>query len=84
MLAIPSVAIINPVKDKATVFVVDAQSIAHIREIKTGMVTEGFTEVVSGLNEGQSVVTVGQVNLRDGDTVRIGEEYNKGIIGESE
>ncbi|MGA3172660.1 MAG: efflux RND transporter periplasmic adaptor subunit [Chthoniobacteraceae bacterium] len=70
-LAAPSVAILNPVGDQATVFVVDDQNRAHIREIRPGMMADGMTEILDGLQEGEKVVTVGQMELHDGDHVTI-------------
>jgi len=69
-LAITSTAIVDPVGDKATVFVVDQNNVAHGREIRYGTVAEGFTQVIDGLHEGERVVTVGHLELHDGDKVR--------------
>jgi multidrug efflux pump subunit AcrA (membrane-fusion protein) len=60
----------NPVGDHATVFVVDQNSIAHLRQVRHGLMAEGLTEIKDGLQEGELVVTVGQQELRDGDRVR--------------
>ena len=70
-LAVPSVAVLNPVEDRATVFVVDAGNRAHIREIRTGLMADGMMEVLDGLKKGERVVTVGQLELREGDKVSI-------------
>lgn len=70
-LAVPSVAVLNPTGDKAIVFVVDGNRRAHIREIQPGLAAEGMTEILGGLEEGEKVVTVGQLELRDGDRVAI-------------
>lgn len=76
-LSIPSITIINPVGDHASLFVVDKNNIAHLRPIKIGTMAEGFTEIISGLEEGERVVTVGQLYLHDNDIVRIGDELNE-------
>jgi hypothetical protein len=34
-----------------------------------------MSEILSGVEEGDNVVTVGQLDLRDGDKVRIGKGY---------
>jgi len=52
------------------VFVVE-NNVAHYVEILTGLTGSGVTEVVSGLEVGQQLVTVGQAYLMEGDTVRI-------------
>jgi membrane fusion protein (multidrug efflux system) len=67
-LAVPSTAIINPVGDRATVFVVD-HGVAHIRQVRCGMASHGMTEILSGLQEGEQVVTVGQLYLQGNDKV---------------
>jgi membrane fusion protein (multidrug efflux system) len=70
-LAVPSVAILNPVGDKATLFIVDGGNRAHIREIRPGLMADGMTEILDGLQEGEKVVTVGQLELHEGDRVTI-------------
>lgn len=72
-IAIPNLSVINPTGQRATVFVVDNDNIAHLIEIKIGLVTEGYTEVLSGLKEGDRIVAVGMRGLRDKDKVRIWE-----------
>jgi membrane fusion protein (multidrug efflux system) len=72
-LAVPSTAIMNPVGDRATVFTVDKEKRAHLREIRRGMMIGGMTELLDGVQEGDSVVTVGQMELRDNDRVRVNE-----------
>jgi len=69
-LAVVSTALMNPVGDRATVFVVDQSSIAHLRQVRCGLMSEGLTEIKDGLQEGELVVTVGQQELHDGDRVR--------------
>jgi membrane fusion protein (multidrug efflux system) len=69
-LTVVSTALMNPVGDHATVFVVDQNNIAHLRPVRYGLRAEGFTEIKDGLQEGELVVTVGQQELRDGDRVR--------------
>ena len=71
VLAIPSSAVINPVGDQAAVFVVDKEDKAHLRQIRSGMVVEGMTEVLTGVEEGEQVVTAGQSGLRDNDKVQV-------------
>ena len=68
-LCIPSIAVMNPVGDHATVFVVEDGLRAQLRELRTGIVGGGMTEVLSGVQEGEAVVTVGQLGLNDHDLV---------------
>jgi membrane fusion protein, multidrug efflux system len=78
-LAVPSTAVINPVGDKATVYVVDRDNRAHVREIRRGLLIGGMTEVLDGLQEGEEVVTVGTQELRDNDKVSVNQSapWNK-------
>lgn len=68
-LVIPSDAILSS-NDVQYVFVVE-DGVAHYAEITTGLIGSGVTEVLSGLKEGQQLVTVGQAYLAEGDAVRI-------------
>jgi membrane fusion protein, multidrug efflux system len=68
-LAVPSTAIMNPVGDRAMVFVVTKDKRAHLREIRPGLTSSGMTEILAGLNEGDEVTTVGQFGLHDNDRV---------------
>jgi RND family efflux transporter MFP subunit len=70
-LAVPSTAVINPVGDKAIVFVVDNENRAHIREVRRGPSIGGMTELLEGVQEGEQVVTVGTQELRDNDRVDV-------------
>lgn len=51
------------------VFVVENQ-VARAREVSTGIDTTLFTEILSGLNEGETVVISPGQNLKDGSPVR--------------
>ena len=68
--AIPKIAIINQT-DQSAVFVVNSDLIAHRRLIKVGLSRDGLTEVLSGLKEGEQVITVGQKFIKEGDKVKI-------------
>jgi len=52
------------------VFVVEGDRAKYV-EITTGLTGNGVTEVASGLEAGQQLVTVGQSYLADGDAVRV-------------
>jgi membrane fusion protein, multidrug efflux system len=71
-IAVPSVSVIDPVGDKATVFVVDPkEGRAHARVIRRGLMADGMIEILDGLEEHDEVVTVGQLDLRDNDRVNV-------------
>src|SRR5439155_13622673 len=73
---VPSVAIINPSGDRASVFVVDSRGHANLRNVSLGIVANAMTEVTSGLTEGERVVTVGQLYLRENDKIRSTSKSN--------
>ena len=68
-VVVPSEAILTSA-DTQYVFVVEGDAARYV-EITTGLTGNGVTEVLSGLSEGQQLVTVGQAYLSDGDLVRI-------------
>jgi RND family efflux transporter MFP subunit len=70
VLAVPSIAIMNPSGEQASVFVVDGTSHANLRKVRPGIVVDAMTEITDGLKEGDKVVTVGQFYLKDNDKVR--------------
>jgi membrane fusion protein, multidrug efflux system len=78
-LSVPSTAVINPVGDKAIVYVVDKDNRAHVREVRRGLLIGGMTEILDGLQEGEEVVTVGTQELRDNDRVVVNQSapWNK-------
>jgi len=69
-LQIPREALVGSVKD-AKVYVVDANNLARIKKIIVGNDNGNYLEVVSGLNEGEKVVTSGQINLGDSTKVAV-------------
>ncbi|MEK6684571.1 MAG: efflux RND transporter periplasmic adaptor subunit [Nitrospirota bacterium] len=69
-LAVPSIAVVNSVGDRPTVFAVGRDLRVHLREIKPGRVAQNQTEILEGLNEGDVVVTIGQFHLKENDLVR--------------
>jgi RND family efflux transporter MFP subunit len=77
VLAVPSIALISPtgVQD-SSLFTVEDGSLARLRQVKIGLVAGGMTQVLDGLTAGDQVVVVGQLYLRDGDHVRIGDEFD--------
>ena len=68
-IVIPTQAILTS-NDTQHVYVVE-DGVARRIEITTGLTGRGVTEVLSGLKEGQQLVTVGQAYLADGEPVRI-------------
>ena len=68
-IVIPSQAILTS-NSVQYVFVVEDNT-ARYREVETGLSGNGVTEITSGLEAGEQLVTVGQDYLSDGDAVRI-------------
>jgi membrane fusion protein, multidrug efflux system len=68
-LAVPSIAILNPSGEQASVFVVDDGGRANLRKVRSGIVANAMTEITNGLNEGEKVVTVGQLYLKENDKI---------------
>ncbi|MCG6957232.1 MAG: efflux RND transporter periplasmic adaptor subunit [Gemmatimonadetes bacterium] len=69
VLLIPQGALVGGSSSQA-VFVVE-QGRAVRRTVETGLMSEGAVEVVSGLEKGEPVVTLGNNLLRDGAEVRV-------------
>jgi RND family efflux transporter MFP subunit len=70
VLAVPSIAIMNPSGEQSSVFVVDGTNHANLRKVRPGIVVDAMTEITDGVKEGEKVVTVGQFYLKDHDKVR--------------
>lgn len=68
-LQVPRSAILEE-SGETSVFVVEADK-AIRREVVTGFSNAGMIEIVEGLDDGDRIVTVGQVGLKDGALVTI-------------
>ena len=64
-LVIPPSALLEPNGNKAAVMVVDAQSRAQSRDVETGVRTDQQVQIVSGLKQGEQVITQGAYGLPD-------------------
>ena len=60
----------DPAVLKGEVFVVD-NNVARRRDVRTGGTRGDFVEIAEGLRQGETVVTRGSFNVKDGDTLRI-------------
>ena len=63
-LAVPLSAIVDKSRDK--VYVVDENNIIHERTVQTGVVDDRYIEILSGLAEGDMVITGNLDGLEDG------------------
>jgi len=55
--------------NRGTAMLVDNNEIAHAREVETGLVFDDQVEILSGLSEGDTVITEGGYGLPDGTQV---------------
>jgi membrane fusion protein (multidrug efflux system) len=62
---------------KGSVFVVDAQKVAHRKSIEAGVTVDGNMQILDGLAPGEVVVVDGAYGLPDGATVQITEGAKK-------
>jgi RND family efflux transporter MFP subunit len=76
-LVVPSIAVINPSGEQPAVYLVDQSKRANLHNVRSGMVVNGMTEIVSGLKEGETVVTVGQLYLKENDKIHTTERSIK-------
>jgi RND family efflux transporter MFP subunit len=65
---IPRAAFVGSVSSNQ-VFVVENGNIARLRNVVAGRVLGDQVEILQGLNEGETVITSGQINLTDGSKV---------------
>jgi RND family efflux transporter MFP subunit len=70
-LAVPTVAVVNPFGENASVFVIDSHGRAVMTPVRVGLEAGGMMEIVSGLKEGSLVATAGTVDLVNNDRVRV-------------
>ena len=69
-LIVPNDVFIVNQKDEKIVYVVN-DTTAHQRVVTTGISNDKFTEVISGLKEGNKIVVMGQELLKDGIKVMV-------------
>jgi membrane fusion protein, multidrug efflux system len=69
-LVVPNVAIQNG-QQGTFVYVVDDDSVVHLKTVKVGQTTETSADILSGLTDGDRVVIDGTDRLIEGATVRV-------------
>ena len=69
-LLLPSGAIVVRPDGSTVVFVVDGK-VARQRRVRTGLEGGQATQILEGLNEGQTVIVRGQERLKDGTAIKI-------------
>jgi multidrug efflux pump subunit AcrA (membrane-fusion protein) len=68
---VPAAAIVQDEGGGKHVMVVGADNIAHRHEVQVGVEANGLVQVLSGIDAGMSVITVGSYALEDGTHVRM-------------
>ena len=71
-ILIPEQAILTA-KDYSYVFVVDKDT-AKLQKITMGVNNDGNTQILTGINSGDMVVTLGHEKLKDGSKIQIIQE----------
>jgi hypothetical protein len=67
-IVVPLEALV-PEGDEFHVFVVDANGVAHEREVKVGGKTSSTAEIIEGLKAGERIVTLGAYGVQDSSKV---------------
>ncbi len=67
----PTLSLLDARADQGIVFVVDAESVARRRSVRTAGITQEGVLVVEGLASGERVISAGAAYVRDGESVRI-------------
>lgn len=80
ILSVPRTAVAQQ-GQLAGVFVVDQSGVARLRLVKTGRIVGDRVELLSGLNEGEEIVSEGIASLRDGVRVREAAKDAQRIAG---
>jgi len=70
VIIVPRNAFVGSVNSNE-VFVVDADNVARTRKVIAGRIIGDQVEVLQGLNEGDVVITSGQINLNEGSKVSV-------------
>jgi len=68
MIMVPRSAFVGSVSTNQ-VFVVENGNTAKLRNVVSGRVFGDQVEILKGLNEGETIITSGQINLADGSTI---------------
>lgn len=77
-LVVPKEALLTTSAGTHAVMVIGADSIAHQKQVQTGIEQEGKVQIVSGVAAGQQVVTQGAYALDDGTKVKVSSGEDKG------
>jgi len=71
VLTIPNTSV-TVIQNEKSIYVVNGNK-ASLRKVETGITDGNFTEIISGVKEGESVVTMGINDLKDGSVIHISD-----------
>jgi len=77
-LVVPSEAIVTAPDGTTSVMVIGSDQLAHQTAVQTGVQEDNDVQIVSGVKEGQQVVTTGAYGLPDGAKVTIAKPSGPG------
>jgi multidrug efflux pump subunit AcrA (membrane-fusion protein) len=70
-VVIPTAALLNATGDGAQVMVIDSQSMAQSRDVKTGIQNADAVQIVSGLKPGEQVISQGAYGLPPDKSIKV-------------
>lgn len=70
-LTVPAQALVTDEEGKKSVMVIGSDSVAHKREVETGIQTADAIQIVSGVKPGEQVVSTGAYGLPDNTKVKV-------------
>jgi len=70
-LVVPAESLVTTPAGKKAVMVVGADSLAHTKDVSTGIEDDGRIQILSGISPGDQVITKGAYALDDGTKVKI-------------
>ena len=70
-LAVPTEAVIWQGERKLAVMILDEESALQLREVEIGIIDGDYVEIISGLSEGDVVITSGKDGLKPGMKVKV-------------
>lgn len=89
-LIVPAQALVTDEEGKKSVMVIGSDSMAHKRDVETGIQTADSIQIVSGVKPGEQIVSAGAYGLPDNTKVKVeapaapGGDQTKGAQGGSE
>lgn len=70
-IVVPSDSLVTTAAGSKGVMVVSADSVAHLKEVSTGIEDNGMVQIVSGVSAGDQVITKGAYALDDGTKIKV-------------